>query len=158
MKEWFKYEYGFVNIDDKYLYLTSSGNWSETAALQEKTSRSATKAGGKRISVIIFLVVMISLLIILAFTGFAKSIADGKFRLGMFVLLIGGGYKLYEYLKTEIGARFKIPLDKITGVRSEEDQLEIFFLNGDGVHDCYKLPRVEEKGKEIMQMIKPISQ
>lgn len=35
MKKWFKYEYGFVNIDEDYIYLTNTGNWSDTKDLQE---------------------------------------------------------------------------------------------------------------------------
>ena len=37
MKQWFKYEFGFVNLDSENFYLTNSGNWSETENLKEKT-------------------------------------------------------------------------------------------------------------------------
>ncbi|WP_196889864.1 hypothetical protein [Aureivirga sp. CE67] len=43
MKEWFKYELGYVNIDSENIYLTGSGNWSETKNLEEKTRKVSKK-------------------------------------------------------------------------------------------------------------------
>ena len=38
MKEYFKYANGYININDENLFLTHSGNWSETSTLVEKLS------------------------------------------------------------------------------------------------------------------------
>ena len=37
MKHWFKYEFGYVNIDSEYLYFTNTGNWSEVQEIKEKS-------------------------------------------------------------------------------------------------------------------------
>ena len=35
MKEWFKYRFGYINIDSEFIYLTKNGVWSETNNLNE---------------------------------------------------------------------------------------------------------------------------
>jgi hypothetical protein len=38
MKEWLKHKHGYLNIDEKNLYFTKTGNWSEIADLKEQNS------------------------------------------------------------------------------------------------------------------------
>ena len=40
MKDFFKYEKGYINIDGTYLYLTQTGNWSEIDSINEKSAKS----------------------------------------------------------------------------------------------------------------------
>lgn len=35
-KSFYKYKYGYINIDQNNIYITSTGNWSETIQLTEK--------------------------------------------------------------------------------------------------------------------------
>jgi hypothetical protein len=70
------------------------------------------------------------------------------------ILIVFGGYSLYEYLKTEIGAKFKIPLDKIVEIKEQENSIEINFINGEGDNDTYKLEKIDEKGIAIIKSMK----
>ncbi|HEX8575185.1 MAG TPA: hypothetical protein VF677_02725 [Flavobacterium sp.] len=150
MKEWFKYEFGYVNIDSENLYLTSSGNWSEIKDLKEKTKQVANKNDNKSSSILGFIIVSLSLLVFLII----KNFISGKVGLTLVLIAIGGGYKLYEYMKSEIGAKFKIPLTKITAIKENDKSIEIIFINGEGKTDNYKLHRVENKGIKIVTSLK----
>ena len=150
MKEWFKYEFGYVNIDSENLYLTNTGNWSETKDLTEKTKQVANKNDNKSSSTLGFLIIILGLLGFLIF----KSLVNGKVGFTLILITLGGGYKLYEYLKTEIGAKFKIPLTKITEIKKKKKSIEIIFINGEGNKDIYNLHRVDEKGMNLMSSLK----
>lgn len=154
MKEWFKYEFGYVNIDSENLYLTNTGNWSETKTLTEKTKKVAKQNDNKSSLMIGFIVIALFLLGYLNF----KSVLSGGVALTLIVITIFGSYKLYEYLKTEIGAKFKIPREKISEISVNDRSIEIFFVNGEGNNDSYKLHRVEDKGISVMNsLIKYVS-
>lgn len=149
MQEWFKYEYGYVNIDDEYLYLTNSGNWSETFNLQEKSRVVNNRNENKSAWMIGFLVVVFAFFaFLILMTG-----ANGKISFTLLFLTIGGGYKMYEYMKRGIGAKFKIPLPKISEIRMTDDLAEIAFTDGEGNSEVYKLLKVDEKGRGILQSL-----
>lgn len=150
MKEWFKYEYGYVNIDSENLYLTNSGNWSETKDLIEKTKQTVKQADKRSSSAIGFIIAALCLFAFLIL----KSMISGKLGLAFIVLTVALGYKLYDYLKTEIGAKFKIPLDKISAITETGNSIEIIFINGEGNQDSCKLHRVDEKGIAVMNSLK----
>ena len=150
MKEWFKYEFGYVNIDSENLYLTNSGNWSETKGLSEKTKKVAAKSDNKSSSIIGFILAVAGLFGFLIY----KSLLSGKAGLSLILITVVGGYKLYDYLKSEIGAKFKIPLEKISEIKDHESGIEIFFTNGEGKPDSYKLQKVAEKGFAVMHSLK----
>jgi hypothetical protein len=150
MKEWFKYEFGYVNIDSENLYLTNSGNWSETKNLSEKTKKSSKKDDTRSSSVLGFLIIVFLIFVFMIY----KNMVSGKVGLTLIGTTVVGGYKLYEYLKTEIGAKFKIPLSKISEIKLSEQNAEIFFLDSEGKTDNYKLIRIDEKGFGILESLK----
>lgn len=146
MKEWFKYEFGFVNIDDNNIYLTNTGNWSEIHSLEEKSMRLDRKNDTKGSMMIGFILVFLALFGFLIF----KNLMSGKVGFFLIAIVALGGYKLYDYLKTEIGAQFKIPKSKITEIKIGKESAEILFLNADEKSDSYKLLRIDKKGIEIL--------
>lgn len=153
MKEWFKYEFGYVNIDSESIYLTNTGNWSETKNLEEKTKKIDTENDNKSSLMIGFILVTVCIFAFLMF----KSFISGKTGLTLISILLVGGYKLYEYLKTEIGAKFKIPISKVSEIKESEKNIEIIFTNGEGKIDTYKLYQVDTKGFLIMSNLKSTS-
>ena len=150
MKEWFKYEYGYVNVDSKNLFLTNSGNWSETKKLTEKTKNISKKNDRKSSSINGFIIFVFSLFAFMIY----KNFINGKLGLALIFFTIGGGYKFYQYLKTEIGAKFKIPLEKIIELNILEKSAEIKFIDGEGLAENYLLNNIDEKGKKIMYSLK----
>lgn len=144
MKEWFKHEFGYVNVDAENLYLTNSGNWSDTKKLNEKTKNNKTK---KRSSIIGFLILVFCLFLFMIY----KSTAIDTIGVTLFIMALG--YKLYLYLKFEIGPQFKIPIAKISEVKIDDKSVEIYFLDGDGVYSSFVLEKVEEKGKNILNSL-----
>ena len=152
MKEWFKYEFGYVNIDSENLFLTNSGNWSETKNLTEKTKKVSDKNDNKSSSIIGFIIIVFCVFAFMIY----KSFISGKIGLTLIFITIGGGYKFYQYLKTEIGAKFRIPLEKITEINVLEKSVEIKFFDGEGLKVNYILNNIDEKGKNIMNTVKNI--
>lgn len=144
MKEWFKYEFGYVNVDAENLYLTNSGNWSDTKKLKEKAKNNKTK---KRSSIIGFLILVFCLFL---FMIYKSSTID---TIGVTLFILALGYKLYLYLKFEIGPQFRIPIAKISEMKIDEKSVEIYFLDGDGVYSSFLLEKVEEKGKNILNSL-----
>uniref|UniRef100_UPI00404A3F53 hypothetical protein n=2 Tax=Flavobacterium sp. TaxID=239 RepID=UPI00404A3F53 len=121
MKEWFKYEFGYVNIDSENFYLTNSGNWSDTKELKEKIKQIAHKDDNKSSMIIGFMIVVICILCFLLY----KSFINGRLGLTLIFITVGGSFKLYQYLKTEIGSKFKIPLKKIKEIKFSNKNVEI---------------------------------
>ena len=64
MKEYFKYANGYVNINDENLFLTNSGNWSETHDLLEKSPKSIRKNDLKSVKIYAYYFVIIVLVAI----------------------------------------------------------------------------------------------
>jgi hypothetical protein len=50
-KSFYKYKYGYINIDQNNIYITSTGNWSETIQLTEKKFGKTKKRMGRVISI-----------------------------------------------------------------------------------------------------------
>jgi hypothetical protein len=151
MKTWFKYEYGYVNLDSDTLYLTNSGNWSETTTLSEKTKEITQKNDTKNYKYVSFLVSIIAFFCVLLF----NTILSGKVSLTLFFLVSFGGYKVYNYLKTEIGPSFKIPLAKITDITIEDTTVELLFLNNENTIEFHKLKKVDQTGIDVLKSITP---
>lgn len=147
MKEWFKYEYGFVNIDDENLYLTNSGNWTEVASLKEKTGAASVTSYVRQFRIIIFTAVVLAAFAFLFFMNLAQ--------LGVsLVLLVGlpvAGYFLYRYMQSDMSLSFKIPIHKLQGIAIEESTVVLIFTNGAGTTEEKKLVNTEVKGLNILQ-------
>lgn len=150
MKEWFKYQLGYVNLDVNNLYLTNTGNWSETRNLEEKTKKVKTKNNRKSALIIGYISVVFLIFTILIY----KHILNGKVSLTIIILIILGGHRLFSYLKTEIGATFFIPKTKILEIKIEDNSADILFTNGDGVFDRCLLYQIEEKGILLLKILK----
>lgn len=150
MKEWFKYEFGYVNIDDENIYLTSSGNWSETKNLTQKTPKVVRKNNRRSTSIIVFIVATLILLGIIIY----RSLLNEKLGIFLILLSIAGGYKLYSYLKTEIGSKLKIPFHKVSAIKIEKNRVELHYTNGEEIEDIEELYKVENKGIDILSGIR----
>jgi len=149
MKEWFKYEFGYVNLTDEDIYLTHTGNWSETEQLPEKTNRNTRKGNFRRGRIIVFFLIAICLFLAAMLHNLAGNSASLLLLLGLPI----GGFKLYQYLKSDMSLSFKIPLIKLKSVVCLENQAELLFENGDGEEETIRLAGVEEKGMKLLQTL-----
>ncbi len=148
MKQFFKYQFGYINIDEENLYMTNSGNWSEVSEVQEKSTK--TKAGNMFRSGAnwIFLVLVVGLVVL----GFLSGVLKG--RIGL-LGLVGTPvfiYFFYRYLQRDLGVKYKIPIAKITSVelKPEEKKAILHFLNATNQQDQEVINKVEKKGFEIL--------
>jgi len=146
-KVWFKYAFGFVNIDCENLYLTNTGNWTEARKLPEKTGKSKLKNSLRRIRIIGFfslVLLILSSLLVLQFLGTSASIIS-------ITLIAASIYYLYRYLSRESGVAFRIPRSKITSIEQTENTCTIHFANGEANNDSERITKVEEKGIAILK-------
>jgi hypothetical protein len=140
MKEWFKYEYGYVNVDDECLYLTNSGNWEEARKAEESKENSGS--GNLIYAVALF---GIAALIVIWLLSISTVVGTS-----LLALLAYGFYSWFNYLKTGVGASIKIPKAKLLNVEADNQDLIIKFLNGKDRVSFHRLIKVDPKGHEIM--------
>ena len=142
MKEYFKYSNGYININDENLFLTNSGNWSETHDLLEKSPKSIRKNDLKSLKIYSFLFIVICLGL------FMMSKAKNGFVPFGF---IGLGFAAFLYMKRETGKRYKIPISKITSFTISNDTVKIVFKNANDINDFEEIFKVETKGLAILE-------
>lgn len=149
-KTFYKYKLGYINIDEDNVYITSTGNWSETNELKEKTFGKSTKKIGKVIAIYFFLMGII-LIILFSFLFIEKN-----FILKLFSTLasIAGFLRIKRYFDTEIGQRFFIPKIKILSTEIEDDKLSLKFKTIDGTNDVLIISSLEGDIKNITQELK----
>lgn len=141
MKHYFKYGNGYVNISDENLFLTNSGNWSETFDLLEKSPKSIKQNNFKsnKINLFLFLIICLGLLMILK----AKN---AVLPLGFISL----GIAAFFYMKRETGKRYKIPISKIINIEVIDNTVKIIFYNANNQEDFEEITKVEFKGLGVL--------
>jgi len=142
MKEYFKYANGYVNINDENLFLTNSGNWSETHDLLEKSPKSIRENDLRSLKIysLPFIIVCIGLLM--------YSKLDNVFIPFAFS---GSCFGAYLYLKRETGKRYKIPISKIISFDFSNDKVKILFRNANDIDDFEEIFKVDTKGLAILE-------
>lgn len=152
MKHFFKYEFGYINIDDENLYMTNSGNWSETKELLEKSDQSKSKNKNQKYKVFGYYLFLILIALFFVYKFNFVNITYG-FIIGLAVLF----YSAYNFMKSEQGNRYKIPLTKINQMEYSYNSLKIHFKNLDNNDDFERIENVEEKGLKILNELNLIS-
>ena len=142
MKNYFKYDNGYVNINDENLFLTNSGNWSETYDLWEKSPKSIKQNNFKsnKINLFLFLIICIGLLMI-------SKAKNAVLPLGFISL----GIAAFFYIKRETGKRYKIPILKIIKIEVVDNSVKIIFYNANNQEDFEEITNVEFKGLGILE-------
>lgn len=146
MKEYFKYANGYVNLNDENLFLTNSGNWSETHDLLEKSPKSIRKNTFKEYKVYVYYLIVIGLAGIGIF-DILKDTKERSFPFGIILLALAG----LAYMKRETGKQYRIPISKIASIDIIEKKVKINFINAAGVIDFEELYKVETKGIGILE-------
>ncbi|NJM79749.1 MAG: hypothetical protein HC854_09200 [Flavobacterium sp.] len=152
MKYFFKYEKGYINIDEKYLYMTTTGNWSEITSLNEKSSKTKSQSAVKKIKTYSFYGMMIAFSLLLFF-----NLSNGKgnkifLPIGIILMLVSA----YKYIRSGAGNQYKIPLSKISKMEYSHKSLKIYFKNIDNNQDFERIETIEEKGIQILKDLKMI--
>ncbi|WP_130736843.1 hypothetical protein [Flavobacterium sp. J27] len=152
MKYFFKYEKGYVNIDKENFYLTTSGNWSETATILEKSARLKSIYIRKKIKTYSFYAMLLAFSLLLYFN--INNGKNGKIMLpvGIVLLLLSS----FNYFRAGSGNQYKIPLSKISKMEYSFKNLKIYFKNADNQDDFERLEGIEEKGIQILKDLKLI--
>ncbi len=148
MRDYFKYKFGYVNVDAENIYFTSTGNWSETINMQEKgvqKQKVFRKTGIK-----IFLSASVIALVFLIFNNLNSEKISKPLVIGLPV----GLYFAYKYLSTELGSQFKLPIFKITDIEIVNSIVYLTFLDSNGSAKTYQVEKPSEKGISIMTKIK----
>ena len=146
MREWFKYEFGYVNIDDNNVYMTRTGNWSETKEMPEKNKKVAQKNNRRGSTVIVVLAAFTALILF----GLFRNMMSNTVGIPILFLLVAGLFKLYQYTKRDIGGQFKIPFSKLNSIEIKDQQAVLHFTNGENEADTQTLSNIEEKGLQLL--------
>lgn len=146
MKEYFKYANGYVNINDENLFLTNSGNWSETHDLLEKSPKSIRKNNFKANKIYLYYF-FVFILIGFGVFDILRDIKNKSFPFGIILLGLAG----LAYMKRETGKRYKIPISKIISFDVSNDKVKILFRNANDIDDFEEIFKVDTKGLAILE-------
>lgn len=149
IKEWFSHKYGCVNLDSNTIYFTNSGNWSETKELKEKSRKVDNTNHWNNLWTYGFVIIAIVFFLFIIFAQFI----NGKLKISFLVLLLGLGYKMYEYMKNDLGPNFKIPINKIKKIVIQDAQFTILFVNGELRETSHQLMGLDAKGINILTVL-----
>lgn len=156
MKQYFKYSSGYVNINDEHLFMTNSGNWSETHTLEEKSSKTEKANNRKNLKFDFLIFVLIICIAFVVYDAFNSRGVSRSLPMGLIVLALA----LYRYFKNETGKKIKIPLAKIINVEVTGNKATIFFYNKANEKDSEELSKIDSKGIQLLEQLnlKPIVQ
>lgn len=149
MKQFFKYEKGFVNINETDLFLTKSGNWSETDTIFEKSSKTKSQNSIKKVKTYSFYAMLVSFSLLLFYNISKTNNSKLMLLLGIGLLIISS----YSYIKSGSGSQYKIPLSKIIKMEYTFKSLKIYFKNEEGKEDFERLENIEEKGIMMLKKL-----
>jgi len=147
MKEWFTYEYGFVNIDAENIYFTNTGNWSETHKLEEKGIQQQNSFRQFRMKIIPFILITVAVFLLIF------PIDSRKVKFSLITTLVVLAISARKYLKTEIGLKFKLPLSKIENIKLNGKTATITFHDGEGKSTEQILEKLDREGIQLLEMI-----
>lgn len=159
IKTYYRYKFGFININDSNIYFTSTGNWSEIPELTEKKFGKTKRKISKVISVYFFFAVVF-LFILFSFFRSENNLLlkAGIFLLGVFALI-----RLKLYFDTETGERFFIPKTKIINVMEEDNTITIVFNTLDNKEETVTVDGLEGdvnkfKDEIVQQPLREVSE
>ena len=147
MKDWFKHEFGYVNIDSENIFFTNTGNWSETTDLKEKEIH---KQNGWRKGRMQLFILLCCLLFVFLFL---KNLMSAKISLLLILGLPAGAYFVYNYLRTELGPKYKLPISKLSNIEFAQKNVTINFINGKNEDDSELLKNVDQKGLDLLNKL-----
>lgn len=151
MKEWLKHKFGFLNIDDEFIFVTKTGNWSEIEDLEEKNHKGfKTNTFASKLKIGLYVTVVYGLFVFCI----VRNIISGNIS---FLLIIGLpvlAYYMFQYLIPEYGASFRIPKDKINQIYIDGDSVSIEFLDADNKMTTNNFRGLDEKGIAILETVK----
>lgn len=152
MKEWFKYEYGFINIDAENLYFTNTGNWSEIKGLEEKGIQKQNSFRQFRMKIIPFILILIAVFL------FLFQFDNHKVKFSMILGLLILAYTSRKYLKREIGKKFKLPISKIENITLHGETATLVFRDGEGKLTEELLEKLTNKGITLLEELAVLKQ
>lgn len=152
MKNHFKHETGYMNIDESNIYFTISGNWQETKTLEEKSVVRSVKNFPKMVFVLIVMII----LLILIFIYVMMKINSGGIAVFGLISIPLLTYKVITYLRADMSLKFYIPFYRIIDYNFSEDStgLTIQFYNKDEKVDLVKIKELEKSDvKRIRELL-----
>ncbi|MGH1384868.1 hypothetical protein [Kordia sp.] len=145
MKEWFKYEYGYVNIDAENLYFTNTGNWSEVKGLEEKGIQKQNSFRQFRMKIIPFVLILIAVFL------FLFQFDNNKIKFSTIFGVLALAFASRKYLKREIGKKFKLPISKIENITFRGEAATVTFRDGEGKLTEELLEKLPSKGMKLLE-------
>ncbi len=146
MKIWSKHRFGFVNIDDDFVYLTNSGNWSEVQKLKEKH---ADQPEASKLQSTLMNSLYVSLfLVLLVFVAL-----KGQVVFAIVIASIFGVYTLYQSLTRAYRGKYKIPKSKVEKVVVSNDDVHLSFLDAHGNVSEIILRKITDECREALLSI-----
>lgn len=147
MKMYFRYDRGYVNVDEENIYLNNTGNWADAKKAGEKSRRTNRKNRWR-----IFRVrMLIYLLYLLAVLAFMRALDSQVGSLTGLLMILALAVKVYRSFVSETGKRIKIPIRKIQYIEEQEGTFVICFRDADGELETEAVSGAEPHGQHALE-------
>ena len=150
MQKFFKYKFGYINVDNENIYLTNSGNWAECKRLQEKSLKTDIRTISKqlKISSLIFTAALF------VFGNIIFSIQSGSFKVLPAIISTLALFGLYKVFMRDLGSQYLIPIANIISLKNRNQDLVIDFKDYKGQTLTKSLTEVENFEWESIEQLK----
>jgi fatty acid desaturase len=133
---WLKHNTGFLNVDEDNIFVTRTGNWSETAGLKEKNHKGFKRKNRvSKFTTVCFLTLVAVGVIWLMTAG----VMNGKLGVFSIISLPVFYFTVHQYIITGYSAAYLIPISKITHMEVGLKSITIRYsdCNNDPVSDTF---------------------
>lgn len=147
---WLKHNSGFLNVDEQHIFVTRTGNWSETAGLNEKNHKCFKRKNRiSKFTTIAFLALVAAGVIWLMIAEIMNSKA-GVFSL---ISLPVFYFTVHNYIITGYAAAYAIPISKITHMEVGLKSITIDYsdFNSNPVSDTFS--GIDQQGIEFLDQL-----
>lgn len=137
MRQYYKHNHGYINIDDENIYFTRTGNWQEAHEAEEKKSK-------KKIGLIDLVTIIISIAVIVFFI-------IRKDYVLILLAVLPFGQLLYRYFTQTVYMPYKVPRIKIQALELKENGFVLHFFNTADEPDKQAINGIDEGALDFIK-------
>jgi hypothetical protein len=125
-RHFFELEKGYLNVDEKGLYFTGSGNWQNALASPERTAAQAPRRTFR-------FFFGLALMAWGATFEIFQFLSSGPANFTLMAGLLGLGlFTMYRILRHDFVTDHHIPFHKVLGMEQDGDRTTLRYVDGDG--------------------------
>ena len=151
MKHFFKYKFGYINIDEENLYLTKTGNWQEVKDIIARNNKNKEDKKPNTIFQIFSYILVLFNIAVFLYT----LVYTPEYIITTLITVLVLDSITFIFRRRDFGKQCIIPLNCITAIEIlKNNKVKINYTKNGNNPDYVTLKRVEEKGIEFLKNLK----